>query len=167
MTQTATEAVTERLSDRIGVASEPGQWFTVTQEAVDTFASLTNDQQWIHVDVERAKSGPFGGTVAHGFLTLSLVISLLESVPSDDPLHGVPVRMGVNYGLNRVRFPSPVLVGSRIRARRKLVGVDMVAPDCVQQVTEVTVEIDGQAKPACVAELVVRIWIEGTEAADA
>jgi acyl dehydratase len=128
----------------------PGEWFEITQERVNLFADATGDHQWIHVDVERATSGPFGGTIAHGFLTLSLVLTLTRA---ETEIEGIS--MAINYGLNRVRFPAPVRVGSRIRARTKNLSVEDVEGG-VQVVNQITVEIEGQEKPACVAELVGR-----------
>jgi acyl dehydratase len=130
----------------------PGEWLEITQERVNAFADATDDHQWIHVDVERAKRGPFGGTIAHGFLTLSLTLALTRSHMK---IEGV--RMAINYGLNRVRFPAPVPVGSRIRARTKNLSVEDVEGG-VQVVNLVTVEVEGQEKPACVAELVGRFY---------
>jgi acyl dehydratase len=127
-------------------------WLQVTQDRIDQFADATNDHQWIHVDPERAKKGPFGTTIAHGFLTLSLIPGLAGSLVKVEG-----VRMGINYGLNKVRFPSPVRVGSRIRAVSKNVSVDDVEGG-VQVVNQVTIEIEGQEKPACVAETVSRFY---------
>jgi acyl dehydratase len=129
-----------------------GDWLEITQERIDAFADATDDHQWIHVDVERAKNGPFGATIAHGFLTLSLLPSLSRGTTRVEG-----IRMGINYGLNRVRFPAPVRAGSRIRAKVKNVSVADVEGG-VQVVNEVTVEIDGEAKPACVAEQVARYY---------
>ena len=126
-------------------------WITITQAQVDRFAEATGDRQWIHIDVERAKAGPFGGPIAHGFLTLSLLPQFFESA-----LTVVESRMGVNYGLNRVRFMSPVPVGSRLRARLKLLSAEPIAGDGFQMTWETTVELEGATKPACVAESVVR-----------
>ncbi len=130
-----------------------GDWVKVTQEKVDQFAEATGDHQWIHVDVDRARQGPFGGTIAHGFLTLSLIPAL-----SGDLVKVEGIRMGINYGLNRVRFPSPVPVGSRIRASLRNVSVEDVPPDGIQIVNEVTISIEGRDKPACVAETVTRLY---------
>ncbi|MGJ7582543.1 MaoC family dehydratase [Variovorax sp. RHLX14] len=126
-------------------------WITITQAQVDQFAEATGDRQWIHVDVERAKAGPFGGPIAHGFLTLSLLPQFFESA-----LTVAESRMGVNYGLNRVRFMSPVPVGSRLRARLKLLSAEPIAGDGLQLTWEATIELEGATKPACVAESVVR-----------
>ncbi|MGH7611179.1 MAG: MaoC family dehydratase, partial [Candidatus Dormibacteria bacterium] len=113
----------------------------------------THDHQWIHIDPERARSGPFGQTIAHGFLTLALLPDLLRSVLRVDG-----ARMGVNYGLNRVRFPAPLAVGSRVRARAELLEATSFGGG-VQIVVRTTVEVEGQAKPACVAETVSRYYV--------
>src|SRR5882672_1281122 len=109
------------LQQRVGEELAVGEWLTVDQPMIDKFADATGDHQWIHVDAERAAKGPFGTTVAHGYLTLSLLPKLAESAIRIDD-----VRMGVNYGLNRVRFPAPVPSGSRLRARLKLLGYDAI-----------------------------------------
>lgn len=129
-----------------------GEWLEITQERVNQFADATEDHQWIHIDPERAKDGPYGGTIAHGFLTLSLVLRLSRGVGQRPE----GVKMSVNYGLNRVRFPAPVPVGSRIRASLKNLSVEMVAETTVQVINQVTVEVEGGTKPACVAELIGR-----------
>jgi acyl dehydratase len=126
-------------------------WVTITQQQVDLFAQATGDHQWIHVDVERANAGPFGGPIAHGFLTLSLLPRFFESA-----IEVRQVRMGVNYGLNRVRFTAPVPVGSRLRARLKLLECQPLADQGVQMTWLVTVEREGQDKPVCVAESLTR-----------
>jgi acyl dehydratase len=137
----------------VGTELGPTDWFTVDQARIDTFADATEDHQWIHVDPQRAAAGPFGKTVAHGFLTLSLIPHLAGQLRRSDG-----GRMGINYGLNRVRFPAPVPVGSRIRARSTLMSCDRVGDDAVQLVTQVTIEIEGNAKPACVADTVSRVY---------
>lgn len=126
-------------------------WITITQQQVNLFADATGDHQWIHVDPERAKAGPFGAPIAHGFLTLSLIPRFFESA-----FEIAGARMGVNYGLNRVRFTSPVPVGSRLRARLTLQSAERVEPDGVQMCWLVTVEREGADKPACVAESLAR-----------
>jgi len=138
---------------RAAVGSNLGvtDWVTVDQSQIDTFADATGDHQWIHVDVERASKGPFGAPIAHGFLTLSLLPRFYETA-----LEVVESRMGVNYGLNRVRFMSPVPVGKRLRARMKLLTAEPIADDGFQMTWETTIELEGAAKPACVAESVVR-----------
>ena len=126
-------------------------WHTVTQEQVNLFADATGDHQWIHVDVERAKAGPFGAPIAHGYLTLSLLPRFFVSAMRIDGS-----RMGVNYGVNKVRFPSPVPVGSRLRGHFTLQSCEQVDNGGVQMVVLVTVEREGSAKPVCVAESVTR-----------
>ncbi|HET6918820.1 MAG TPA: MaoC family dehydratase [Jiangellaceae bacterium] len=126
-------------------------WLEVTQDRVNTFADATGDDQWIHVDVEKAKSGPFGGTIAHGYLTMSLIVPLF-----DELLDVQDVKMGVNYGLEKVRFPTPVPVGSRIRLSATVNSVEEVAGNGVQMQVDCTVEVDGSDKPACVAQVLYR-----------
>ena len=128
-------------------------WITITQEQVNLFAQATGDHQWIHVDPERARTGPFGAPIAHGFLTLSLIPRFF-----DEGLCIEGARMGVNYGLNRVRFTAPVPVGSRLRARLVLQATEPLAPDGLQMTWLVTVEREGSDKPACVAESVARSY---------
>src|SRR5690606_3424316 len=127
-------------------------WLTVEQERIDGFADATGDHQWIHVDVERAKDGPFGGTIAHGFLTLSLLPVFFQEIYRVDG-----VRMAVNYGLNKVRFPAPARVGARLRATSWLVEVTPL-DGAVQAVLSTTIEAEGSEKPVCVAESVVRYF---------
>ncbi len=135
----------------VGQELAVSDWITVTQQQIDLFADATGDHQWIHVDPERAKSGPFGTTIAHGFLTLSLLPRMVESA-----LEIRQQRMSVNYGLNRVRFPAPVPAGSRLRARIKLLECEPLPDDGMQIVWQVTVEREGGEKPVCVAESVTR-----------
>ncbi|HEU4567610.1 MAG TPA: MaoC family dehydratase [Marmoricola sp.] len=139
----------EEIESAAGQELGASDWVEVTQEQVDRFADATGDHQWIHVDVERAKHGPFGGTIAHGYLTLSMVPMLGAQVMS---LETPGAKL--NYGVNKVRFPHPVRVGSRIRARVTLGEVTDV-PAGKQLTARYTVEIEGQDKPACVAETVV------------
>ncbi len=124
----------------------------ITQEQVNLFAEATGDHQWIHVDVEKAKAGPFGGPIAHGYLTLSLGPALYPQVVS---ITGFS--MGVNYGANKIRFPAPVMVGSKLRLGVKLLAVDDI-PGGVQSTMEFTFECEGAAKPSCVAEVVYRSY---------
>jgi acyl dehydratase len=133
----------------VGDTFGPSTWIEITQEKVDQFAEATGDHQWIHVDPERAKDGPFGTTIAHGYLTLSLLpVASFEVVPQ----HG---RMGINYGTNKVRFPAPVPVGSRVRVHFEVVEID--EQEWGQQVTmKATVEREGGDKPVCVAESLSR-----------
>ncbi|MBI3367320.1 MAG: MaoC family dehydratase [Burkholderiales bacterium] len=141
------------LADKVGQHLATGDWITVDQKRIDQFAEATGDHQWIHIDPVRAAAGPFGGTIAHGFLTLSLVPQLAESAVKVDD-----VKMGINYGLNRVRFPAPVPAGSRLRAQVSL--LDYTPIDGGAQLTmEVTVEREGGDKPACVAQTVSRRFI--------
>ncbi len=142
-----------RIDDlREGLELGPSEWRDVRQERVNLFADATDDHQWIHVDPERAAAGPFGGTIAHGYLTLSLVVPITyELLPVED------ASLAVNYGLNRVRFPAPVPVGSRIRARLRV--AELVEFDGgVQPTLAVTVEREGGDKPVCVAEVVFRYY---------
>jgi len=125
----------------------------VTQERVDSFAEATSDHQWIHVDPVRAADGPFGGTIAHGYLTLSLGPMLLHDVVTWEN-----IRMGVNYGLNKVRFPSPVPVGSTLRLGAVLSAAESLSDGGVQAILELTFEVEGSSKPACVAELLLRYY---------
>ena len=130
----------------------PSEWRTVTQEDIDTFADLTGDHQWIHTDVERAKTeSPFGTTVAHGNLTLSLIDGLRIEL-----MQSTGFKLGVNYGWNKVRFPAPVPSGSRIRATAEVVEVEEVGGGWFQIVTRFKVEVEGNEKPACVADSVGR-----------
>ena len=148
-------AAMARLESQIDISGEPSDWFEMTQERINTFAEATLDDQWIHVDPERAKSGPFGVPIAHGQLTMSL----MSFLPGGQGI-GIPVvdglKMAVNYGWNRVRFMSPVKVGDKIRTTGKLVNVE-VKGEMLEVVNQLTVEIDGQSKPACVADSVLRL----------
>lgn len=137
----------------VGTQIGSGDWMTVDQERIDTFADATGDHQWIHIDPERAQDGPFGTTIAHGFLTLSLLSVLVKDVYSVEG-----VKMGVNYGLNKVRFTSPVAVGSKVRANVELVEVSDVTGGA-QLTTKVTVEIEGSERPALVAEWLTRQYV--------
>ena len=144
----------EKLSDLARLVGEEvavSEWLTITQEQVNRFADATGDHQWIHVDPERAKKGPFGAPIAHGFLTLSLLPKLLES-----SIELRETRMGVNYGLNRVRFTAPVPVGSRLRSRATLLAADAIDNGGWQFTWSVTIEREGSDKPACVAESISR-----------
>lgn len=151
----AMEKAKATLEQRIGQRSEPTDWFEITQERIDKFADATLDHQWIHTDPERAKDGPFGTTIAHGQLTMSI----MSFLPGGQGI-GLPpvegVKMGINYGWNKVRFPAPVPVGAEIRTSGMLKSVEIKGP-MLELVNELTVEIKGQDKPACVAESVVRL----------
>ena len=141
----------KELQALVGQEVAVSDWLTITQEQVNQFAQATGDHQWIHVDEDKAKAGPFGGTIAHGFLTLSLLPKFFES-----SLHVSESRMGVNYGLNKVRFIAPVPVGSRLRGRMKLQQCDPIDNNGMQMTWEVTVEREGSSKPVCVAESIAR-----------
>ncbi|TAG25488.1 MAG: MaoC family dehydratase [Burkholderiales bacterium] len=145
----------------VGQEVAVSEWTLITQSQVNKFAEATGDHQWIHVDVERAKAGPFGAPIAHGFLTLSLIAKFFdETLQIDEP------SMGVNYGLNKVRFMAPVPVGSRLRARLKLLATESVAgpggSTGVQMTWEVKIEREGSDKPVCVAESLARRYPQPT-----
>ena len=140
----------DALKDAVGTHLGYTDWMVVDQDRINRFADATGDHQWIHVDVEQAKAGPFGGTIAHGYLTLSLTNLFLPQLITVEN-----ISMGINYGVNKVRFPSPVLAGSRIRAGAEIAEVEEVAGG-VQAIIRVTVELEGSAKPACVIENVTR-----------
>lgn len=143
----------DELRELVGEAMGPSDWREVTQELVDTFAEVSGDDQWIHVDVERAKNeSPFGGTVAHGNLTLSMIDGFRRDV-----LASSGFKLGVNYGWNKVRFPAPVPTGSKIRASVKVDEVDEIGDGWWQVVQTWTVEVEGNDKPACVATSVGRV----------
>lgn len=152
MSVTQIENLTE-LQTRVGSEVALSDWFEVTQERINLFAETTEDRQWIHTDPERAaRESPFKGTIAHGFLTLSLLSELMKLAMS---VGGV--RMGINYGLNRVRFVSPVPAGARVRGRFELAALEPIDGG-VQATWNVTVERDGSTKPCCVAEWLVRYY---------
>jgi len=141
------------LAALVGQEVVVSDWTTITQEQVNQFAQATGDHQWIHVDLEKAKAGPFGGPIAHGYLTLSLLPQFFIS-----SLKIEQTRMGVNYGLNKVRFPAPVPVGSRLRGRMKLLKCEPIDQGGVQMTWETTVEREGGTKPVCVAESMARYY---------
>lgn len=143
----------EGLKSAVGEHLGYSEYMEITQERVNQFADATGDHQWIHVDVERAKSGPFGGPIAHGYLTLSLGPALYPTVVRIDGFS-----MGVNYGANKVRFPSPVPVGARLRLGVKLLQVEEIAGG-VQTTMEFTFECEGAPKPSCVAEIIFRSYV--------
>lgn len=145
----------EKLKQMIGQDNGTSDWVLIDQERVNRFADATDDQQWIHVDVEQAKKGPFGGTIAHGFLTLSL-IPLFSSSGKYLP---EGMKMVVNYGLNKVRFIAPVIVGSKVRSHMVISGVEEKEPGRLLVTTTHTIEIEGQDKPACVAEALAMFMI--------
>jgi acyl dehydratase len=141
----------EGLKQLLGREVGPSEWRQVTQEDIDAFADVSGDHQWIHVDRERAKESPFGTTIAHGNLTLSLIDGMRQELITSRGF-----QLGVNYGWNRVRFPAPVPAGSRVRARAEVVDVEDVGSGWWQIVTRFTVEVEGSEKPACVADSVGR-----------
>ncbi len=141
------------LADCVGQEVAVSDWLPVTQQMIQQFADATGDHQWIHLDDARAKAGPFGSTIAHGFLTLSMIPAFSQSAYAVED-----VRMGVNYGLNKVRFTSPVPVGSRLRGRMKLLSAEPIDGGR-QMCWQVTVEREGSDKPVCVAETVVRSFV--------
>lgn len=138
------------LQAHVGHSLGSSDWIDIDQERIDRFAQATGDLQWIHIDRERAAAGPFGATIAHGFLTLSLLPLMAETAFTIDD-----VAMGINYGLNRVRFPHPVRVGSRLRGHFKLLSYEPLDGGA-QLTVEVSMEIEGAGKPACVAQAVSR-----------
>ncbi|MEB3061923.1 MaoC family dehydratase [[Mycobacterium] zoologicum] len=139
--------------EAVGQDFGASDWITVDQQRINAFADATGDQQWIHIDVERARTeSPFGGTIAHGFLTLSLIPAL-----SKDNYRVDNAKMGINYGLNRVRFLAPVRAGSRVRVRSELIDAAKVNDTTVDLTVRHTVELDGSAKPAAVAEMIARM----------
>ncbi len=142
----------EDLKARVGEHLGYSEYHVIDQDQVNLFAEATGDYQWIHVDIEKAKDGPFGGPIGHGYLTISLAPVLLSEIMSVDG-----VSMGVNYGINKLRFPSPVPVGSKLRAGAELVEVSEIAGGA-QYVVKITFEVEGAAKPACVAECVYRVY---------
>jgi acyl dehydratase len=156
MSEAAAKAI-ELFRADIGNDEGTGEWFQVTQEQIDQFADVTHDHQFIHVDPERAKGTPFGTTIAHGFLTLSMLTHLAGSVSSGPPDPGkvAGMVMGINYGFNKVRFVSPVKVGSRIRARAVTTNAELKG-NAVEMTRTFTVEIEGEERPALVAEWVTR-----------
>ncbi len=152
------ESALEVFQQYVGKEEGVGAWHTVDQAQINLFADATGDHQFIHVDPEKsAKLSPYKTTIAHGFLTLSLVPFLGGSVPrlANEAYQGIV--MGVNYGLDKVRFPAPVKVDSRVRARRELMSAELKAPNTIQLKQRVTIEVEGEEKPACVAESLSRL----------
>lgn len=139
------------LEQAVGQSLGVTEWMTIEQQRVDTFAEATGDHQWIHVDPTKAKAGPFGGTIAHGYLTLSLVNYFLPQLMSVENL-----QMGVNYGCDRVRFPAAVRVGARIRGSGEITQVETMANGSVQVVVRVAVEVEGSDRPGCVVDTISR-----------
>ncbi len=159
MSEQAIRELLEFMRPRLGREIHVGEWLQIDQDRIDSFAKITGDEQWIHIDPERAaEESPYGATVAHGFLTLSLLPYLTRSNHPDYFRRNYPgMKYRVNMGVNKVRFPAPVVVGSRIRARTVLQSAEPVGGG-VQVIYTFTVEIDGREKPACVAESVIRVF---------
>ena len=141
------------LKNSIGQHLGTSEWLTIDQTRIDLFADATLDHQWIHVDADRAKTGPFGATIAHGYLTASLVSYFLPQIFSVDG-----ISMGINYGSDRLRFPSPVRVGSKLRAGAELIEAEDTKDGAVQTKVRVTIEIEGSDKPACVIDSLSRYY---------
>ncbi len=139
----------------VGMALGTTGWMVLAQDRIDAFADVTDDHQWIHVDPARAAQGPFGACIAHGYLTLSLANKFLPELVAYDRL-----RMGVNFGCDRVRFPAPVKAGARIRGRGEVVAAEPVKGDGVQVTVRVTVEIEGSDRPGCVVDTISRLYFE-------
>ncbi len=155
---TKAEAALDKLKARVGSEEGTGNWHQIDQSQINLFADATGDHQFIHVDPERAAElSPYKVTIAHGFLTLSLLPSLGSSIPPVEPAAYEGVVMGVNYGLDRVRFPAPVKVDSKVRARRELLSAELKAPNTLQLKQRVTIEIEGEDKPGCVADSLTRL----------
>jgi acyl dehydratase len=153
------EELIQRYQDLVGQEIHAGPWLEIDQQRIDDFARVTGDVQWIHLDQQRAATeSPYGTTIAHGFLTLSLLPYLTQSNHPDFFAENYPgMRLRVNYGLNKLRYPAPVLCGARIRARTTVQSVEKVS-NGVQIIYLLTIDIDGEEKPACVAEQVVRVY---------
>ena len=137
----------------VGTKLGESAWLTIDQARIDRFAEATGDHQWIHVDPAKAKDGPFGTTVAHGYLTFSLINMFLPEL-----FRAEGVKMGINYGADRLRFPAPVPVGSRVRAVAELVKAEPLDGNAVQTTLRVTMEVEGSAKPGCVADIIGRYY---------
>lgn len=145
----------QSLLDAVGRDLGVTAWLTVTQQRINTFADATGDHQWIHVDPERAKDGPFGVCVAHGYLTLSLANLFLPQLVQFQRL-----RMGLNYGCDKVRFPAPVKVDARVRGQGEILSAQAIAGDGVQVVVRITVQVEGSDKPGCVVDTISRLFFE-------
>jgi acyl dehydratase len=151
------ESLKAELESKVGTEVHVGSWLEITQERINLFAQATEDYQWIHVDPERAKrESPFATTIAHGYLTLSLLTYLSGYVNPEEPLYP-EAKWVVNYGMNRMRFPHPVKVEDRVRVRTVLQAVEEIAGG-LQIISQMTIEIEGEEKPGCVAEVVYRIY---------
>lgn len=137
----------------VGKPLGESEWLTITQERINLFADATDDHQWIHVDPVKSKDGPFGACIAHGYLTLSLVSHFLPEI-----IEVRGMKMGVNYGCNKVRFPAPVKVGSRIRGKGEMIAAEKTPDGGVQAMTRISIEVEGQSKPGCVADTIARYY---------
>jgi acyl dehydratase len=154
----AAEAAIEIFQSQAGTPDGAGEWIQVDQDRINLFADATLDHQFIHIDPEKsAELSPYKTTIAHGFLTLSLLPHLTSSIPQQNPKAYEGVVMGVNYGLDKVRFPAPVPVNSKLRAHRELMEATLVNPNTIQVKNKITVEIEGSDKPGCVAEFLTRM----------
>ena len=140
------------LAPALGQTFGPTDWIAIEQDRINKFADATEDHQWIHVDVEKAKTGPFGAPIAHGFLTLALTNLFLPQL-----IEVRAISMGLNYGLNKVRFPAVVPAGARIRGKGELISVEDQKGGAVQSIMRITVEVEGNSKPACIAEA-ISLW---------
>ena len=155
---TKAEAALELFNSVMGEEEGVGEWFEVDQDRINLFADATLDHQFIHIDPKKsAELSPYKVTIAHGFLTLSLIVHLGATIAPKKPEALESVYMGVNYGLDKVRFPGPVPVNSKIRARHRLIGADLKNPNTLQLKREVTIELEGSDKPVCVAESLMRL----------
>ncbi|MCW5882603.1 MAG: MaoC family dehydratase [Anaerolineae bacterium] len=151
----------DELRKWVGKETGVSDWLLITQDRVNAFADATDDHQFIHVDPAAAALTPFGGTIAHGFLTLALIVPLRQR--QTGLRLGLPLQFAVNYGVNRVRFPAPIHVGARIRLRSTLLALDDIAPSTVQLTFADTVEIEGEAKPGCYAESILRLYVRDNQ----
>jgi acyl dehydratase len=142
-------------SAAVGQQLGPTDWLRIEQDRINAFADATDDHQWIHVDTERAKAGPYGATIAHGYLTLSLVSHFLPELIRPDGM-----KQGINYGCDRVRFPSVVRSGTRVRARAEILGSEEVSPGVAQVKVRVSIETEGGDRPACVADTLSRFYFQ-------
>lgn len=143
----------QEAADAVGTRLGESDWLAIEQDRIDRFADATGDHQWIHVDPEKARDGPFGRTVAHGYLTFSLINHFLPEL-----IRAKGMKMGINYGADRLRFPAPVPVGARVRAVGELVEVNILEGNAVQTKVRVTMEVEGSDKPGCVAEILSRYY---------
>jgi acyl dehydratase len=152
------QAALEIFETQVGSSDGRSDWMEIDQARINAFADATLDHQFIHIDPEKsAELSPYKTTIAHGFLTLSLLVHLTSQIPARDPAVQEGMVMGVNYGLDKVRFPAPVPVNSKIRAERTLLSAELKAPNTIQLKTQVTIEIEGSEKPVCVAESLMRM----------